>query len=30
MDPPVGEGLRFERITELQLDDTLLSWDEVY
>ncbi|RAQ42428.1 tubulin-specific chaperone [Aspergillus flavus] len=29
MDPPVGEGLRFERITELQLDDTLLSWDEI-
>ncbi|KAE8339888.1 hypothetical protein BDV24DRAFT_175863 [Aspergillus arachidicola] len=26
---PVDEGLKFERITELQLDDTLLSWDEI-
>ncbi|KAL4892139.1 hypothetical protein BDV59DRAFT_180927 [Aspergillus ambiguus] len=26
---PVEEGLTFEGITELQLDDTLLSWDEI-
>ncbi|KAE8361182.1 hypothetical protein BDV27DRAFT_31415 [Aspergillus caelatus] len=26
---PVGEGLKFERITELQLDNTLLSWNEI-
>ena len=26
----VGEGLKFERITELQLDNMLVSWNEVY
>ncbi|KAE8151831.1 tubulin-specific chaperone [Aspergillus avenaceus] len=26
---PVAEDLRFEGITELQLDDTLLEWDEI-
>lgn len=27
---PVEEGLVFEGITELHLNDTLLSWDEVF
>jgi hypothetical protein len=27
---PLEDGLIFEGITELHLDETLLSWDEVY